>query len=341
MEQLAAKHFGVQAGTQSLPGSIQEYQFAQGLKSPEERAAFERFALAQNQKSLDPYIKLGAGEGLLKREDVAAGKTEPFYTQPFATKSVAEGTALVDPSTGAQVVAPRPKTSPAPYGATPGAPVPQQLQELGAVESAKETAQQTAKSQVEKAAAQPQAQAALTESLASLNRLEQQAQTLLQAPGLPGITGLSGVFPNYPGGEAANAQAQLETLKSQISFSVLQAMRDASKTGGALGNVTERELEFLQNNLAALNQAQSLEQMKESLGVILQFAQGAKGRIQAAYQQTYPGAAQPGTAPQAPQQPAKPTRTMTRAQAETLARKRQVPVEEVLQRAQAAGIAVQ
>src|SRR3546814_20638654 len=43
------------------------------------------------------------------------------------------------------------------------------------------------------------------------------------------------------------------SLKSQIACSVRQAMRDASKTGGALGAVSEKELSLLQNNLAALD----------------------------------------------------------------------------------------
>ena len=54
------------------------------------------------------------------------------------------------------------------------------------------------------------------------------------------------------GTEAYNFKADLETLRANISFSELQAMREASKTGGALGQVAVRELELLNQHLARL-----------------------------------------------------------------------------------------
>lgn len=125
--------------------------------------------------------------------------------------------------------------------------------------------------------------ATLTGSKAQLDRLAEAANKLLKAPGLERIYGLQGKLPNVPGMAGADAQAQLETLKSQIGFSVLQAMRDASKTGGALGAVTEKELGFLQNNLAALDKAQSVEQARESLQAIIKFTEDSKERLGMAY----------------------------------------------------------
>lgn len=46
----------------------------------------------------------------------------------------------------------------------------------------------------------------------------------------------------------------ISTMKSQASVSNLNAMRAASKTGGALGNVTENELKMLQNKSGILDQ---------------------------------------------------------------------------------------
>lgn len=77
-----------------------------------------------------------------------------------------------------------------------------------------------------------------------------------------GFGGLSGFIPSSP---AKDYSAKLLTLKSQIGFGELQAMRDASKTGGALGNVANQELEALQNSLGALDTLQSPKQMKEEL----------------------------------------------------------------------------
>lgn len=117
----------------------------------------------------------------------------------------------------------------------------------------------------------------------AMDRLAFEAEALKNHAGLGGITGISGAFPNMPGSDSANASAKFDTLKSQIAFSTLQAMRDASKTGGALGAVSEKELIMLQNNLAALDKAQSHEELKKSLDQIIKFTGDSKARIDSAY----------------------------------------------------------
>ena len=67
----------------------------------------------------------------------------------------------------------------------------------------------------------------------------------------------------------ANAFAsELQTLKANIAFNELTAMREASKTGGALGNVSNIELALLESALGALNTRQKPKQMVEQLGKI-------------------------------------------------------------------------
>lgn len=123
----------------------------------------------------------------------------------------------------------------------------------------------------------------LESSTAGLNRMMTAANELLNHPGLKSITGLRGSIPNMPGSAAADAQAKLENLKSQVGFSVLQSMRDASKTGGALGNVSDAEGKRLEANLAALQNAQSLQQFQKELKAIIQFTNEAKDRLRGAY----------------------------------------------------------
>ena len=53
--------------------------------------------------------------------------------------------------------------------------------------------------------------------------------------------------------DSGEVMRQVDVLKSQAAAGNLQAMRDASKTGGALGNVTEKELKLLQDKSGALN----------------------------------------------------------------------------------------
>lgn len=125
--------------------------------------------------------------------------------------------------------------------------------------------------------------AALNSSFAGFDRLASAANELLSSPGLGGITGLRGKLPNVPGGDAANAQALLDTLKSQVAFGVLQDMRNNSKTGGALGNVSDAEGKRLEANLAALDRSQSLEQFKASLRKVIEYADQAKDRMRESF----------------------------------------------------------
>lgn len=67
------------------------------------------------------------------------------------------------------------------------------------------------------------------------------------------------------GTPARNAKALIDTVKANIGFDRLSEMRAASPTGGALGNVTVKEIEFLQAVLGNLDQAQSPEQLIENL----------------------------------------------------------------------------
>lgn len=77
-----------------------------------------------------------------------------------------------------------------------------------------------------------------------------------------GILSIGKVF---PGSVQRDFSADLETLRANISFSELQAMRNASKTGGALGQVAVRELELLESTLGALDQGQSPANFRKNL----------------------------------------------------------------------------
>jgi hypothetical protein len=68
-----------------------------------------------------------------------------------------------------------------------------------------------------------------------------------------------------PGTPAHNVMANLETVAANISFDKLNEMRKASPTGGALGNVTEKELDLLKASMAALRQSQGSEQFQKNL----------------------------------------------------------------------------
>ena len=69
---------------------------------------------------------------------------------------------------------------------------------------------------------------------------------------------------------ARNLRATIDTIVANIGFEKLQEMRETSPTGGALGNVTERELTFLQSVRGSLDQIQDPAQLREVLARVKQ-----------------------------------------------------------------------
>jgi hypothetical protein len=65
--------------------------------------------------------------------------------------------------------------------------------------------------------------------------------------------------------EAVDFGNSLKSIQATIAFDTLKQMRDASKTGGALGAVSERELDLLISAYGALQQNTSPEVLRENL----------------------------------------------------------------------------
>jgi len=78
---------------------------------------------------------------------------------------------------------------------------------------------------------------------------------------------------------AKDLESDLETIKANLGFAELQAMRDASPTGGALGQVAVQELVALQSTIASLDQKQSPSQLKARLGEIKKHYQNWKNAV--------------------------------------------------------------
>lgn len=68
------------------------------------------------------------------------------------------------------------------------------------------------------------------------------------------VTGISGkAAEKVPSSARISAQGSVDTIKANIGFERLNQMRQESPTGGALGNITEQELKFLQGVLGTIN----------------------------------------------------------------------------------------
>ena len=79
-------------------------------------------------------------------------------------------------------------------------------------------------------------------------------------------SGLMGsIAQHIPGSGGYNLQRKFDTLRSAIGFDKLQDMRDKSPTGGALGQVSERELTQLNAALGSLDIGQSGDQLRQNV----------------------------------------------------------------------------
>lgn len=180
----------------------------------------------------------------------------------------------VQPRPQVPQAAPQPAPQPAPNalpGVAPTAISPKQQRDI-AEKNAKEM---------------PQDLASYQNAIANLEALKKSATEIREHPGLAGISGGMSAFPNMPGSNAANAEALMTTLKSKTAFSTLQAMRDASKTGGALGSVSEKEIAYLENSLGAFANAQNVAQRRAELKKVETYADAAKARLNNAMRQRY------------------------------------------------------
>jgi len=81
-----------------------------------------------------------------------------------------------------------------------------------------------------------------------------------------GVVGWGSLLKDVPGTQAKGVAGMISTIKANIGFAELNDMRQASPTGGALGQVSNKEIDFLQAVLGNLDQAQSKEDVLRVLG---------------------------------------------------------------------------
>ena len=106
---------------------------------------------------------------------------------------------------------------------------------------------------------------AVRDTLRQNENVMRKAQRASQNIGLTTTGATGALFGMIPGTGAYDQKATIETLQADAAFSTLQRMRDASKTGGALGNVSERELDLLMGSVGNLKIGQSEEQFRNNL----------------------------------------------------------------------------
>ena len=225
--------------------------------------------VAQAQKMAD--AQLGIAQSRLgmdqtrqqqQREEFEFEKEQAGIPRPVAPVSMSPGSTLVDPSSGRLIVSipdrpekpEKPPTKRPPSRVGPGERLVDE--ETGRVIY-------TAPSKPEKQ--ETQAQSAYGAERA--RRTIQAVDELLPKVG-PLTAGLGALTRGVYSTPARAFASQLKTLTSNIAFNELTEMRAASKSGGALGAVSDKEGELLQSVLGGLDQGQSPDELRGQLNKV-------------------------------------------------------------------------
>ena len=88
-------------------------------------------------------------------------------------------------------------------------------------------------------------------------------------------TGWSGLLSDLPDSEAKKLDNYLETIRANSAFNTLSEMREASKTGGALGQVSEIEIKLLMAAMGSLDQRGDPQDLLDVLGELNEANEGA------------------------------------------------------------------
>ena len=184
---------------------------------------------------------------------------------------------------------------------------------LGTVISAKEASEARERKTREEAQTQasielPIALAGLDQTLSSIDSTMETTRDASEQV-TPLTTGLPGsIAGGIPGTAAFDLRANIKTVQANLGFDQLQKMRNASKTGGALGQVSERELDLLISAVNSLDADQSDEQLRENFARVLKHYDNYKREINIMKVKLQEGAGQ------SPEQTSKPLSEMTEAE---------------------------
>lgn len=136
-------------------------------------------------------------------------------------------------------------------------------------------------------ATKPKRQAAMQQAEALTDQLSSDIDDLIDKV-TTATAGPGGVIlDKFPGTSARDLQSNLDSIKANIGFQALQAMREASPTGGALGNVSDTENRLLQARFGSLEIGQSPKQLVENLKKIRQRITQNFGITRAAFSNEY------------------------------------------------------
>ena len=232
-------------------------------------AGYEAYRNAQRQERM-----LSPAEEA-QRVRIAAASRAPV--QPKEPPPPTAPVAVVDPATGQVKYVTREEA----LGKTPAA----------AIEGLTPKERQT------REAKYPQATSAVKTFENTSDTLVTDLEKLAKHPGLSSITGIAaGRLPGITK-EGREAEALFDKIVARGGFQELQTMRQASPTGGALGNVSNQEGAQLRQAFAALDRRQDAPSVRNAITDAIAQIRAAKENIRGAYDLTYEYKQKTGAAP--------------------------------------------
>jgi hypothetical protein len=133
----------------------------------------------------------------------------------------------------------------------------------------------------------PQATTAVKTFQTSAEKLATDLETLADSKGLEGITGVIGGRTPAITKDARAAEALFKSIVARGGFNELQNLRNASPTGGALGNISNAEGQQLKNAFAPLELTQNASDLKAALKRAAVETRASANRIKETYDLTY------------------------------------------------------
>jgi len=140
-----------------------------------------------------------------------------------------------------------------------------------------------------KLASDEKTKAALASAAAQAQNVVDAANSALKNIGATTTGILGSIASKVPGSQRKALQGNIDTMKSSLAFDRLQTMRDNSKTGGALGQVSDNELRLLSSAVTSLDPDQPAPVLKENIEKVLAQFQGILDKMKAAPEAGAPG----------------------------------------------------
>ena len=302
IDALAQQLAAVLTGQGGTPAQLRYFQaMTQGLP-PEEVELARRIALGIAGRASSAGMSLQKVTGPDGREyvvvfDPRTGQPRPVSMEelfgnlgasPFAGAPSGAPTAA-DAPPAQPAAAPTTPTTPTP-GTPVASPTPEERKRLEALGTERGRQQAEAdplpgsKEFRERRKAEITGRLILRRAEEQLGTIDRVASSLMDRAGMWTAGFLGSASARIPGTPAHDFARDLDTLKAIIGFNELQQMRDASPTGGALGQVTEREHLLLQSAWASLEQSQSPEQFRRNMQIVIDRARRAWRNVREAYE---------------------------------------------------------